>query len=145
MRILLIAFLIICSACNDKSEEQTLLYNQVLNYRDELKMAIKSQEAYLYEATSDNELYKKRFDSLNKINTELAESFERLRYGNRKAVLKLRDDYNSKYMLNMQFDSIITYESISDSIFSRLIETDILRLRKDFQDRYMFRHGCKSH
>jgi excinuclease UvrABC ATPase subunit len=140
---LILLLLIICSACNKKTEEQTLLYKKLINYRDDLKMSVKSKEIYLSETTRDNEFYRKRFDSLNRINRELEKSFERLRNGDRKALLELRDNYNEKYKLNAKFDSSKDYENVVDSIFNRLIETDILKLRQEFQNRYMFLHGDK--
>ena len=136
--IILLAF---CSACNKKTEEQTLLYNQLISYRDDLKMSVKSQEIYISETTQNSGFFRKRFDSLNKINNELDKSFELLRYGDRKKLLELRDNYNFKHKLNLKFDSVDNYENIPDSIFNRLIETDILKLRKRFQDAFMFRHG----
>ena len=140
---LIILLLIICSACSKKTEEQTILYHELINYRDDLKMSVESQEIYLSEITKNNEFYRKRFDSLNRINTELKQSFERLRYSDRKELLKLRDNFNEKYELNLKLDSSNEYENITDSIFNRLIETDILKLRKRFQDRYMFMRGDK--
>ncbi|MFN3755228.1 hypothetical protein [Flavobacterium sp.] len=142
-QLFIIILVVICTACTKKTEERTLLYNQLINYRDDLKMSVKSQEIYLSETTRDNEFYRKRFDSLNRINTELDKSFERLRYGDRKALLKLRDNYNEKYKLDIKFGSSKDYENIVDSIFNRLIETDILKLRKKFQDRYMFPHSVE--
>lgn len=140
-RQIVIVFFIFTS-CSEKNEEQTLLYNQLISYRDELKMSVKAQEDYLAETTRHNAFCRERFDSLNKINTELDKSFERLRYGQRKDLLNLRDDYNRNQKLHIKFDTANYYNNIPDSIFNKLIETDILKLRKCFQDRFMFVHGC---
>lgn len=138
---LIIAFFIFTS-CSKSTDEHTLLFNQLISYRDELKSAVEAQEDYLVETTGHNAFYKKRFDSLNKINTELNRSFERLRYGQREDLLNLRDTYNRDQKLQIKFDNAGYYKTIPDSLFNRLIETDILKLRKSFQDRYMFVHQC---
>ena len=139
-RIIIITLLVICSACSKKTKEQNLLYTQLIHYRDDLKMSVKSQEDYLSVKTKDNEFYRKRFDSLNRINNELEKSYQRLRFGDRKVLLELRDKYNEKYQLGAKFDSSKDYANVEDSIFNRLIEIDILKLKKRFQNRYMFPH-----
>ncbi len=136
-RLVIVIFCIILSSCK-KNVEQKVLYEQLLNYRDELKMSVRAQEEYLYNTSRNNEFFKKRFDSLNKINTEIEKSFERIRYGERNKIVELRNNFNIKYNLNVEFENLTYDENISDSIFNRIIETDFLRLRKEFQHRKMF-------
>jgi len=138
-RFVIVLFCIILSSCK-KDVEQNVLYEQLLNYRDELKMSVRAQEQYLYNTSRENAFYKKRFDSLNKINTEVEKSFERLRYGKRNKLVELRDGFNIKHNLNVEFENLTYDENISDSIFNRIIETDFLRLKKEFQNRKMFIH-----
>jgi len=138
-RFVIVIFCIIFSSCK-KDVEQNVLYEQLLNYRDELKMSFRAQEQYLYNTSRENEFYKKRFDSLNKINIEVEKSFERLRYGERNKLVELRDSFNIKHNLNVEFENLTYDENISDSIFNRIIETDFLRLKKEFQNRKMFIH-----
>lgn len=141
-RILLITILLFFCSCQNK-DEQNFLYNQLLNYRNELKASINSERDFLYEKVYKNELYKKIFDSLAQINNDCEKSFERLRYGNKKELLNYRDEFNSKHKLNLKFDSYNTSENVNDSIFNKLTEVDFLRLRKRFQERYMWIQGCK--
>ena len=137
-RLIILVFCIVLSSCK-KSNEQDILFKQLLNYRDELKMDVKSQEEYLYNSSRKNDFLEKRFDSLNNINTELEKSFEKIRYGERNRIIELRNNYNTNHNLNIEFENSIYYKNISDSIFNRIIEVDIYRLQKEFQNRLMFR------
>lgn len=137
-----IALVLICSSCK-KTEEQNLLYNQLVNYRDDLKKSIKNEEVSFSLKVYDNKLYKRIFDSLNQINIDCEKSFERLRYGDEKKLLAFRDEFNSKHHLHLKFDSYNSGKNVPDSIFNRLIETDILRLRKCFMEKYVYIQGCK--
>ena len=50
-----------------KSKEQNLLHNELMRYRDDLKMSVKAQKIYLSETTYNIKYFKARFDSLNKL------------------------------------------------------------------------------
>lgn len=136
-RLIIIFFCVFLISCK-KSNEYGILYKQLLNYRKELKMDVKSQEEYLYNSSRENDFFKRRFDSLNKINTELEKSFEKIRYGERNKIIELRNNYNTIHKLKLEFENITYDDNISDSIFNRIIEIDIYRLRKEFQNRLMF-------
>ena len=137
-RLIIIAFCIILSSCK-KRNEQEILYKQLLNYRDELKMDVKSQEEFLYNSSRGNDFLRRKFDSLNEINADLEKSFENIRYGDRNKIIELRNNYNTKHQLRIEFENLAYDESISDSIFNRIIEIDFFRLRKEFQYKWMFR------
>src|SRR5690606_17401670 len=115
------------------------------NYNRELKQSVKSEYEYLNQKVGDNIFFRKKFDSLNEISAHLQKSFEKLQYEERKPILDLRDNFNNKYKLNLKFDSPQLYEKIPDSLFDKLTETEILRLRKKFQEQYLFNvvEGCK--
>lgn len=136
-RVILIVFCCFLTSCKN-SIEYDILYKQLLNYRNELKMDIKSQEEYLYNSSRENIFLKRRFDSLNKINAELEKSFGKMRYGERNKIIELRNKYNTKHKLRIEFENSTYDENISDSIFNRIIEIDIYRLRKEFQNKLMF-------
>ena len=136
-RLIIIVFCVILSSCK-KNNEQNILFKQLLNYRDELKMNVKSQEEYLYNSSRENLFFKRRFDSLNKINIDFEKSFNKIRFGKRNKIVELRDNYNAKHKLKIEFENLNYDNNISDSIFNRIIEIDIYRLQKEFQNRLMF-------
>ena len=136
-KLIIIVFCIILSSCK-KNNEQNILFKQLLNYRDELKMDVRSQEEYLYNSSRENDFFKRRFDSLNKINIDFEKSFSKIRYGKRNKIVELRNNYNTKHKLKIEFENLTYDENISDSIFNRIIEIDIYRLQKEFQNRLMF-------
>ena len=141
----LIIISIFCFSCNGKTEERTLLYNNAIDYREELKMLVKSQEDYLWRTSNEKgDYFIKRFERLNKINSDLEKSFQSLKSGDKKGLLKLRDNHNLKHKLSVKFDNANLYNKIPDSIFNVLIETYILKLKAEFQVRYMYVHGFEA-
>lgn len=136
--LLLISFL----SCK-KDEEQKILYNKLIEYRDELKMNYEAKESYLLYFEKKNEYFKKRNDSLNTIVTNFKNEFENIRYkADREPILKLRDHFNKEHNLYLNFKKSNYSKNVTDSIFNRVIEVDIYKLMNQFQDRYMFKHGC---
>jgi RNAse (barnase) inhibitor barstar len=136
-RLIIIVFCVVLSSCK-KNNEQNILFKQLLNYRDELKMDVNSQEEYLYNSSRENLFFKRRFDSLNKINIDFEKSFSKIRYGKRNKIVELRDNFNTEHKLKIEFENLTYDENISDSIFNRIIEIDIYRLQKEFQNKLMF-------
>jgi hypothetical protein len=136
-RLIIIVFCIILSSCK-KNNEQNILFKKLLNYRDELKMDVSSQEEYLYDLSRENDFFKRRFDSLNKINIDFKKSFSKIRYGERNKIVELLNNYNTKHKLKTEFENLTYDENISDSIFNRIIEIDFYRLQKEFQNKLMF-------
>lgn len=134
--ILFIATVLLLSSCRENNGYD-LLYNQLLNYRDELKWDVASQRDYLFEKSNKNDFIKRRFDSLNKFNSDLEKSFQNIKYGKRNPIIELRDNYNVKHQLGVKFEPSYD-DAISDSIFNRLIEIDFFRLEKEFQNKKMF-------
>ena len=143
-RLFILVLIILCLSCEKKTNE-FLLYNQLINYNRELKQSVKSEYEYLNQKVGNNTFFRKKFDSLNEVNVSLQKSFEELQYEERKPILDLRDSFNKKYRLNLRFDSPQLYKKIPDSIFDKLTETEILRLRKKFQEQYLYNvvEGCK--
>ena len=58
-------------------------------------------------------------------------------------MLKIRNEFNEKHNLGLEFDKSSYDENVRDTIFNRIMEIDILRLQKEFQNRRMTVHGCK--
>ncbi|OWP77443.1 hypothetical protein [Flavobacterium oreochromis] len=136
--LLLISFL----SCK-KDEEQKILYNKLIEYRDELKMNYEAKESYLLYFEKKNEYFKKRNDSLNTIVTNFKNEFENIRYKvDRETILKLRDHFNKEHSLYVNFKNSKYSKNLTDSIFNRVIEVDIYKLMNQFQERYMFKRGC---
>lgn len=136
--LIIILICIVFSSCK-KGEEEKLIYNQLLNYRNELKFAVKDQKYYIDEHINEN---KKRKDSLNKILNGLNISFEKLKYGERNKIVELRNTFNKKYNLHENFDTSNYSKNISDTIFNRLMEIDFLKLERNFQVFYLLPRGC---
>ena len=130
----------ILSCKND--EDKKLIYNELINYRDELKMSAKDKESYILIQKNESELIKKEVDKLNNILAEYEKSFEALKFKERLKIVQSRDSFNLKYKLFLKFDNS-NYDKIHDTIFNRLMEIDFYRLKNRFQDRYLFRKGCK--
>ncbi len=141
-RLLLIIFVIFFSACKH-TDDRNLLYKQLENYNADLKMTIKSQDTYLSQKYNNDEYLKRRFDSLNEIKIAFEKEFEILRYRDKNKVLLLRDNFNINNDLRLELNPTSSYENIPDSTFNDLIENDILRLKKEFQNRWLFIHTDK--
>lgn len=135
----LVVILILLSSCK-KDEETKLLYIQLNNYNDHLKTTIKAQDQYLFNQATENNYFKKRYDSLNKIELKLENYFEIYRYKDRDKLTNIRDTFNIKFKLNLKLIPSANYRNVSDSIYNKLIETEFLRMRLEFQSKYMFRH-----
>lgn len=141
-RLLLIIFVIFCFACKH-TDDRKLLYKQLENYNSDLKMTIKSQDIYLSQKYKNDEYLKHRFDSLNEIKIKFEKEFEILRYGDKNKVLLLRDNFNTNNDLRLELNPTSSYENIPDRTFNDIIENDILRLKKEFQNRWLFIHTDK--
>ncbi|WP_337965094.1 hypothetical protein [uncultured Flavobacterium sp.] len=131
---------ILFSSCKN-NDEKKLLYSELDNYNKDLKTIIKSQESYFVSLSLENSFYKKRYDSLNKIELKLEDYFQRNRYKDRHKLIAIRDTFNNKFKLNLKLILPSNYKNISDSVFNKLIETEFLKMRLEFQSRYMFFHG----
>lgn len=131
-------------SCKNNEEEQKILYNKLIEYRDELKMNYVNKENYLlYHFSEKNEYLKKRNDSLHITVTKFKNIFENIRYtSDRDSILKLRDNFNKKHYLHVKFKKSEYSKKLPGSIFNRVIEVDIYKLMNWFQDRQMFRRGC---
>jgi len=138
-RIIIVLICIVFSSCKKDEEEKKLIYNQLINYRNELKFAVKDQKFYIDEHINEN---KKRKDSLIEILNELNISFEKLKYGERNKIVELRNTFNKKYNLHENFKTSNYSENISDTIFNRLMEIDFLKLERNFQVFYLLPRGC---
>jgi len=138
-KIIIVLICIVFSSCKKDEEEKKLIYNQLLNYRNELKFAVKDQKYYIVEHINEN---KKRKDSLIEILNELNISFEKLKYRERNKIVELRNTFNKKYNLHENFKTSNYSEDISDTIFNRLMEIDFLKLERNFQVFYLLPRGC---
>lgn len=132
--------LILLSACKN-NDENKLLYSELDNYNKYLKTTIQEQENYFLNSSLENNYFKKRYDSLNKIELKLEDSFQRNKYNDRYKLIAIRDTFNNKFKLNLKLILPSSYKSINDSLFNKLIETEFLKIRLEFQNRYMFFHG----
>lgn len=141
-KILIILFLVIFVSCKN-DDETNVMYYKLLNYRDELRFYVKDVGNYLSTQSEENSFLKKRFDSLNKIQKNFEQQYEKNKYGNRSLLLKIRNEFNEKHNLKLEFDKSSYDENIRDTIFNLIMEIDVLRLQKEFQNRKMMIHGFK--
>lgn len=138
---ILILVMTFVSCKND--EETKVMYNKLINYRNELRFNVKDIENYLLIRSEENSFYKRDFDSLNKILKSFEQEYEKNKYKNRSVLIKIRNEFNKKHNLGLEFDKSSYEENICDTIFNRIMEIDILLLQREFQNRRMIRHGCK--
>lgn len=141
-KIVIIIFLLIFVSCKNDNETNVMYFN-LLNYRNELKFYVKDVENYLSTQSEENSFLKKRFDSLNKIQKSFYQQYEKNKYGNRSILIKIRNEFNKKHNLGLEFDKSSYDDNIRDTIFNQIMEIDILRLQKEFQSRRMMVQGCK--
>lgn len=137
---ILIFFLALVSCKNE--EETNVMYNKLINYRNELRFNVKDIQNYLLIKSEENSFFKRKFDSLNRIQKSLEQEYEKNKYGNRSVLIRIRNEFNKKNNLRLEFDKSSYEENIRDTIFNRIMEIDILRLQREFQNRRMMGHGC---
>lgn len=118
------------------------MYNQLVNYRDELKMNSMAIDGQIYIRMEEQKIFKTRFEDKRRILREYENSFEKLKFKERDKLVKLRDSMNKTHKLNLHFDTSNYSENVSDTVFNRLMEIDFYRLRISFQNRYMVGHRC---
>ena len=138
-KIIIVISCIVFSSCKKDVEEESLVYNQLINYRNELKFAVKDQKNYIVEHINVN---KKRNDSLIEILNEINISFKKIKYKKRNKVVELRNSINKTYNLHQNFETSTYSEKVSDTIFNRLMEIDFLKLERNFQIYYLLPRGC---
>lgn len=76
-KIIIVLICFVFLSCKKDEEEKKLIYNQLVNYRNELKFAVQGQNFYINQHRNEN---KKRKDSLIEILNKLPISFEKLKY-----------------------------------------------------------------
>ena len=140
-KISILIFLLTYVSCKN-DEETNVMYNKLINYRNELRFNVKDFQNILLMKSEENSFFKRNFDSLNKIQKSFEQEYEKNKYGNRYELIKIRNEFNKKNNLGLEFDKSSYEENIRDTIFNRIIEIDILRLQKEFQSRRMMVHGC---
>ncbi|MES2574905.1 MAG: hypothetical protein V4572_08175 [Bacteroidota bacterium] len=142
-KIIILLFCIIFLSCKEKNEEQKLIYTQLLHYRDELKSNTRAIEHSILNRADEDEFYKSAIENKSKVLVNYEKTFEELKFKDRNAIIKLRNSFKDENKLFLDFDTSNYNENISDTIFNRLMEIDFYRLKINFQNQYLLRHGCK--
>ncbi len=142
-KITIVLFFLVFLSCKEKDEEQKLIYNQLINYRDELKSNTRAIEQYILNLADADSLYKRAIKNKSKTLFDYEKDFEKLKFKDRNSILKLRNTFKDENKLYLDFEDSNYNENISDTIFNRLMEIDFYRLKLNFQNRYLLRHGCK--
>ena len=96
-KIITVLICLIVLSCKNDGEEKKLLYNQLLEYRNQLKFEVRDLNFYISERSDGN---KKITDSLLKISKEINNSFEKVKYGERNKIIEIRNKLNKKYNLH---------------------------------------------
>ena len=141
-KIVFIVFCILFSSCKKNDEEQKLIYEQFLNYQDELRMNADGIERVIILKSNKDENYKSNIDSMSKILIGFEKSYEKLKYNKRVKIIENRNLFNDKYRLFVKFETSNYDNNVSDTIFNRLMEIDFYRLKFNFQNRYLLGHSC---
>lgn len=134
--LLIIGFAISCQ----KKQQTELLYNELINYRNDLRATLHAQSVYAEIKSENDSNQKKLFQKVDLIEKQINYAFQKNRYGNRPKVILIRDSLNSKYKANLKYNDLNSLATVEDSIFHKLIEIDFLRLRKHIQNTEMFRN-----
>lgn len=134
--------IILFSSCKENNDERKLMYNQLVNYRDELKMNSMAIDGQIYIRMEEQKIFKTHLEDKRRVLQEYENSFEKLKFKERDKIVKLRDSMNNAHKLNLHFDTSNYSENVSDTVFNRLMEIDFYRLKISFQDRYMVGHRC---
>ena len=142
-KITIVLFFLVFLSCKEKDEEQKLIYNQLINYRDELKSNTRAIEQHILNLVDADSLYNRAIKNKCKTLLEYEKNFEKLKFKDRNSILKLRNTFKDENKLYLDFEDSNYNENISDTIFNRLMEIDFYRLKLNFQNRYLLRHGCK--
>ena len=142
-KIFILLFCIIFLSCKEKNEEQKLIYRQLVHYRDQLKSNTRDIDYYILNRVAEDELYKNAIENKSKVLVDYEKTFEKLKFKDRNAIIKLRNSFKDENKLFLDFDTSDYNENISDSIFNRLMEIDFYRLKINFQNRYLLGYGCK--
>jgi len=141
-KIAILIFLVTFVSCKNNEETDVMNY-KLTNYRNELKSNVKYNENYILIKSEENSFFKRNFDSLSNILKSFEQQYEKNKYGNRTVLIKIRNEFNNKHNLGLKFDKSSYEKNIRDTIFNLIIEIDILRLEREFQNRRMMAHGCK--
>ncbi len=139
----ILLFCILFLSCKNQNEEQKLIYNQLINYRDELKMNSRDIEHYIIRRSEEEKFYKKETEDKIRILSDFEKTFEKLKFKERNAIIKLRNSFKNENKLFLEIENSNYNENVSDTIFNRLMEIDFYRLKMNFQNRYLMRQGCK--
>lgn len=118
------------------------MYNQLINYRDELKTNSTALDQYIDIRLENDKAYKNMIGDRKRIFLEYEKSFEKLKFKERDKIVKLRDSFNEKHELYLRFDTSNYDGNISDTLFNRLMEIDFYRIKTRFQNKYLLIHGC---
>lgn len=141
-KIIIVLFIITFSSCKENNENQKLMYNQLLNYRDELKMNSMVIDQQIHIRIDQDKTYKSNIEDKDRILDEYEKSFDKLKFKERDKIVKLRDSFNRKNKLNLDFDTSNYDTNVSDTVFNRLMEIDFYRIKISFQNRYLLKYGC---
>lgn len=118
------------------------MYNQLINYRDNLKMYSTAIDEQIHIRIEKDEAYKSMIELRKRALNEYENSFEKLRFKERDKIVKLRDSFNHDHNLFLHFDTSNYNNKVSDTIFNRLMEIDFYRIKISYKEIYLLRHGC---
>ncbi|TGD59802.1 hypothetical protein [Flavobacterium humi] len=139
-KIIIALFCILFLSCKGNDEERILIYKQLIEYRDELKMNSKEMDYLIHTQAQKDKYYKRLIGNQREILVEYEKAFEKLKFKERNAIIKLRDSFNTEreHPLFLHFDTS-DYKNVSDTVFNRLMEIDFYKSKRRFQDMYLLK------
>lgn len=140
---IILLFCVLFLSCKNKNEEQKLIYKQLINYREELKMNSRNLDNYINIRAAEDKSFKSATENSRKVLVDYENNFENLKYKEREKLVNLRNFFKKENNLFLNFETSNYNQNVSDTIFNRLMEIDFYRSKIDFQNRYLMRQGCK--
>lgn len=138
-KISLLFLILFLNSCQN-SEEKNLIYNELINYRNDLKANLHAQSIYAEAKSENDSVQRNLYEKVALVERQINYVFEENRYGNRNKLIEIRDSLENKYKANLNYNDLSALSKVDDSVFHKLIEIEFLRLRKYIQDTQMFKH-----
>ncbi|MFB9079632.1 hypothetical protein ACFFLS_07070 [Flavobacterium procerum] len=140
-KIIILLFIVLFSSCKENNEAEKLMYNQLVNCRDELKMYSATADGQVDVRIAKEKTGKNILEERKRILLDYERSFEKLKFEERDKLVKLRDSFNEKHRLQLHFDTSNYNHNVPDTVFKIIMEIDFYRLKISFQNIYLLKNG----
>ena len=136
--------LIIIFSCKKKEKDDSYkyLYQKLDEFIMREENTLDGMYYKFYNDIKDDSLERKRYDSLYKISTSIDEKLKRLDFSDHKKALKFRDSVAKVFRIPLKFLKEDEDKILNDSVFKKMIEIKILRLREMYHGIHIHRFGA---